>query len=323
MWVGYLFVHRVEALAECADAPAIDALALHLLRALAVDQTEDAPHEHGNGPLQSRLHLPWPALHQLMVGLQTQGLVRRCEPGCWCLSDRGRDLLGGRSEAPVSFRRLALPFVERLTPTGRRAAPPHFLPLAECPAHAWDVGEAHRFDLGRLDDAAGRPPEWKGRYGFPADVRRVLSGTAPAGTDPTWERVVVDRPERTFVVLLLTEAGQTLMGFAARADGWTLLAEAPVLHLPAGARDALPDLAATPDWAEAWRLWCRQRHLPLSEAEACRLSPDGPHLDVHAPDSLVQRLRQAKADPSREESGVLAGDGYLRPAAILRVLARG
>jgi hypothetical protein len=93
-----------------------------------------------------------------------------------------------------------------------------------------------------------------------------------------------------------------------------------VLRLPEAARDALSEAAVSPTaWEEAWRLWCRQRSLPLSDAEACRLHFDGVHLDVHAPASLAQRLRAAKSDIVREESGILAGDGYLRAAALLRL----
>ena len=63
----------------------------------------------------------------------------------------------------------------------------------------------------------------------------------------------------------------------------------------------------------------RQRSLPRADAEACRVKFDGIHLDVHAPETFVQRLRAAKSEPLHEESGLLAGDGYLRPAALLRL----
>jgi hypothetical protein len=40
---------------------------------------------------------------------------------------------------------------------------------------------------------------------------------------------------------------------------------------------------------------------------------------VQAPESFVQRLRLAKSDILRDESSLLAGDGYLRAAALLRL----
>ncbi len=147
----------------------------------------------------------------------------------------------------------------------------------------------------------------------------TVSESEPNGV---WERVIVDRPERVLIALALA-ADQTLLGFAAEADGWKLHFEAPVLRLSESARDALTDLAVpSTAWEESWRLWCRQRHLPQSDAEACRLRCDGIHLEVHAPEAFVERLRTAKSDLLHEESGLLAGDGYLRAAAQLGLHAK-
>src|SRR5947209_14562408 len=98
LWVGYLFVHRVEALVDCAAPRPVDALSLHVLQALAVEQKPDGTHAHGPNTLPSRLHLPAPAVHQLLIDLQGQDLVRRCEPGCWCLSERGLAVVRGDAE---------------------------------------------------------------------------------------------------------------------------------------------------------------------------------------------------------------------------------
>jgi hypothetical protein len=315
LWVGYLFVHRVEALVESVEPRPVDGLALHVLQALAIDHPAEGPHEHRVDPLPARLHLPAPALQQLLIGLADRNLVRRCEPGCWCLSEHGREVVRAGADLATRRERRAFLFAERLNPTGRRLGPPHFLPLAECPATPWTVDEAHSFDVGLLRDAAGLPADWKERHGFPTGVRAVA-----AGDDTAWQAVVVDRPERAFIVLT-TGDDRDLLGFAARPDGWKLLDSAPVLRLAKGTREALPELTVPAHgWEEAWRLWCRQRHLPLSEAEACRLRLNGIHLDVEAPESFVQRLRVAKSDLLREESGLLAGDGYLRAAALLRLV---
>ncbi len=206
-------------------------------------------------------------------------------------------------------------------PPADESAPPHFTPLDECPAVAWEVDEAHRFDLALLRESIAQPAEWHERYGFPQGVHRVL-GAADATAEPAWAPVIVDRPQRSCVALIA--AGQALLGFAAHTDGWQLHGEAPVLRLAEAGRDAVGDLTVAPAaWEEAWRLWCRQRHLPLSDAEACRLHCDGVHLDVAAPESFVQRLRAAKSDIFREESALLAGDGYLRAAALLRLQSQG
>jgi hypothetical protein len=121
-------------------------------------------------------------------------------------------------------------------------------------------------------------------------------------------------------IVLIATATHDLVGFAADAGPWTLADPSPVLQLPEAARDALPDLAApTSAWEEAWRIGCRQRRLPQSEAEACSVEFDGIHLDVHVPPSLQQRLPLAGRD---EDSALLAGSGYLRAAALLRVQAK-
>jgi hypothetical protein len=318
LWVGYLFVHRVEALVEIAESRTIDALSLHILEALAIDQRAPGPHAHGADPLPARLHLPAPALHQLLSGLEARDFVRLCEPGCWCLSERGREVLQAGADRVARRERRTLPFVERLAPVGRRLAPPHFLPLSDCPAAPWEAGASHPFDLDLLRQAVDQPPEWKDRHGFPTAVRS-LAVVAAGEPDAAWAQVVVDRGERALIALVTAGDDRTVLGFAAQPVGWKLASDAPVLRMSGGPDDALPELTVPPSaWAEAWRLWCRQRHLPQSEADACRLSFDGIHLDVYAPAAFLERLRQAKSDALREDTGLLAGDGYLRAAALLR-----
>jgi hypothetical protein len=312
LWVGYLFVHRIEALVESVAARPVDPLALHVLQALAINQTGDA-----SARLAGRLHLPPAAVHQLLRHMQGDDLVQRCEPD-WCLSARGREVLQARADLMPRRERRFFPFVERLTPTGRRCAPPHYLPLAECAATPWAVDQGHCFDAQWLADTAARDSAWRERYGFPPSVRRFVV-TSDAEANGIWDRVIVDRSQRVAVALIM-DADRTCQAFAAEAEGWNLHAEAPVLRLSEGAADTLTDLTLAPAaWHDAWRLWCRQRHLPLSEADACRLRLHDAHLDVAASAPFVDRLRAGKSDVLREESGLLAGDGYLRAVAMLRV----
>ncbi len=314
LWVGHIFVHRVEALIESAEPRPLDALALHLLRAVAMDAAATAEET-----LPARLHLPRSAILQLLRGLEARDLVARGPPGGWCLSDRGRAVLAAGGDPAARRGRQSFAFAERLSPAGRRLASPHPLPLAECLSVAWQPDDAHRFDVSLLDELLAQPADWKARYGLPAGAARVVRAEE-GGANGTWEQVIVDRPERVMVALIA--ADQTLLGFAARVEGWKLLDDTPVLRLPADARDALQELALSGGaWEEAWRMWCRQRHLPLGDAEACRLHFDGAYLDVRAPAPFAERLRQSKSDLAREESGLLAGDGYLRAAALLRLHA--
>jgi hypothetical protein len=329
LWVGYLFVHRVEGVVECAEPRPVDALSLHLLRALAVDQRGLGAHEHDLDLLPGRLHLPPPALERLLAALADQGLVSRCEPGCWCLSTHGHGVLRDGADLTPRRERRSFPFVERLSAAGRRVAAPHFFPIHESPAQSWDVDDAHHFDLALLHETLSQTSEWKARHNFPAGVRRLLD-SGDADPDKAWQGVIVDRPQRVPIALITTPpsgeppSGEPpsgeLLGFAAQAEGWKLVDRVPVVRLPESARAVLPELAAAPTaWEEAWRLWCRQRSLPLSEADACRLHFDGIHLDVQAPESFVLRLRATRSDLFQEECALLAGDGYLRATALLRL----
>jgi hypothetical protein len=170
-----------------------------------------------------------------------------------------------------------------------------------------------------LHESLSHAADWKAQHDFPVGVRRILDAEAVEPGD-AWEQVIVDRPQRVAIALISAGGDGGILGFAVKAEGWHLLDHAPVLRLAARARDVLPELAFAPTaWEEAWRLWCRQRSLPRADAEACRLQFDGIHLDVHAPEAFVQRLRVAKSELLHEESGLLAGDGYLRPAALLRL----
>jgi hypothetical protein len=267
------------------------------------------------------LHLPPAALRRLLAELQAQDLVQQCEPGCWCLSERGRLAVAAGADAMPRQERRMFAFVEQLTSTGRRIAPPHVVPLTDSPlidsaGHPWQIDDSHRFDVARLTAAVNEPAEWRERYGFPAGVSRVV-----ADPDRGWQGVIVNRPERLAVGLVESSDGK-MLGFASDMPNWQLNDREPILRLAATARDALPDLKiATAAWAEAWRMWCRQRQLPLSDADACQLTFDGVHLDVRAPDPFVQRLRLSKGDMLRDESALLAGDGYLRAAALLRLHA--
>jgi hypothetical protein len=322
LWVGHLFVHRVEALVESADVQPLDPLALHVLHAVAVDAPESLPQLQVSERLPGRLHLPASAVHQILLQLQGRRLVERCERGCWCLSERGQAVLAGGSDRAARRERRAFAFVEELTPAGRRHAAPRFAPLGECPAVPWAVNDAHHFDVGLLTQCLAADRTWKERSGFPfGPTRLVLPGDEATAdrADEAWQQIIIDRPERV-AICFVSGPDQSLRGFAAHAENWRLEDKAPVLQLPAGSSDVVGELSVPPSaWEEAWRLWCRQRNLPLSEAEACQLRFDGIHLHISAPETFAQRLRQAKNDPLRDEAGLLAGDGYLRAAAILRL----
>jgi hypothetical protein len=258
-------------------------------------------------------------VRQLLAGLARDNLVERCEPGCWCLSERGRVILRDGADLASHTERRSFAYVERLSSAGRRLAEPHFLPLHEGPGLPWAVDEAHSFDVALLRDSLAQTDAWKARYDFPAGVRGIV--TAGDGeADTGWQQVIVNRPQRVPIALATLGPNRGILGFAVRVDGWKLLDNAPVLRLADAACDVLPELVVGPGvWEETWRLWCRQRSLPRAEADACRLEFDGIHLDVHAPESFVQRLRGARSELLQDETGLLAGDSYLRAVALARL----
>lgn len=313
LWFGYLFLHRVEALVEDVAARPVDDLARLALKALTLPGPGDDLE-----PLR-RLHLPASALSRVLRDLDREGLIEQATAGRWNLTERGNQALQLGHYPHARKERRVFPFVERLTPNGERRLPPHYLPVAEMLAPAWHVNNGVRFDLALLRESVNQPDEWKRRFGFPEEVRAVV---AASEVSPDWRQVVLDRTERPFVAVIQAEGDDgPLLAFAAQ-EGWRLQSAEPVLRLPASAREAFSDLAEPPleRWREAWVQWCRQRNFPPAEADECRLTPRGYLIDVEAPDRFVQRLHAARSDLLRNEAWLLAGDGFLRAGALLRLV---
>ena len=320
LWVGYLYVHRVEAPVTRARLQPVDRLARLVLQAIALDSGATANGAaHVPTRLASRLPIPEPALRQVLAELAAQGLVAHDGPAGWALTERGGQAARDGAFQEPRQERYVFPFVERPGPAGQRVQPPHYFPLAEAPAAPWAPGDAWRFDSVALRAAFDQADEWKRRFAFPADV------TAPEPAEPqyadAWRHVICDRPERLFVALGLGSDPPDLLAFAAQAEGWSLHDRTPVLRAPATSAEALPELRDMPlaAWQQAWAAWCRQRSLPQAEADVCRLEPDGARLIVHAPGRLLRKLEAARSDALRGETALLAGDGYLRALALVEL----
>lgn len=317
LWVGYWYLHRVEAPFISHRHVPLEPLARLLLQALALEQPEACC---GRGEclrrLQARLHVPGAVLQQMLRGLEHDALVAGDAHG-WSATEHGRAASEHDECVQKLTERRIVPFAERPDAEGRRLLPPHFLPVAECAAVPWMVGDEERFDPALLAECLAQPVRWKEAIGFPADAVRLDDGAEP---DAEGRGVIVDRPERAFLAVTLTDADE-LLGFAATPTGWEL-ADEPALRLPATARSAWPALAEAPDeadLAEAWAVWCRQRSVPPAETAACRLRWAGGHLDVMAPPRLEQRLRDARSDVFKGEAWLLLGAAHVRPAAALRL----
>jgi DNA-binding MarR family transcriptional regulator len=314
-WIGYSFLHRVEAHVNVVRAQPVEPLTHLVLQALALEQTQSV----SLADLQARLRLPIAVVQRVLVGMEREGLLSRSPPDRWQVTERGNEALRCRHVPMHVQERRVFPFLECLDASGLRLGPPRFLPVAECAGAPWLVDAAHQFDVTWLPASIGQSIEWKKACGFPAEVESLADSTA----SEAWQHVIVDRPERVLFVLILskTAGSSELLGFAVKVDGWTLYDQMPVLRVPESARTALPELVspAAEVWQEAWRSWCRQRQLPMNEVEICVLAYHSPRLEVQPPPRLLQRLHAAKSDLFKGDAWLLVGEGYVRTAAQLAV----
>lgn len=324
IWIGYGFVHRLDAPVTVLATRTIDPLAQHVFQAVVLDcKLGGAADGVGiaadlAGRVTARLGLPEPVVRHVLgeltaLGFLTPGDTRRCQP-----TDAGLRALQARAYDIHVTERRVFPFLERTDPNGTRLAPPQFVPLLECPHVVWQVDDAHHFDPAWLRSTIALTPDARRAVQFPVEVQSLVEKKS---TDDGMH-VLVDRSERVLLVLILAgaEGARELLGFAVKVDGWTLYDRAPVLRLPAAAMALLPEWFQEPGptvWQDAWRGWCRQRQMPGNEVEACVLSHHAPRLDVRAPGRLVQRLQASKSDLFKGEAWLLVGEGYVRTAALL------
>jgi hypothetical protein len=314
LWFSHLLLHRVEALAVFARPRRLDPFQRAVLRAAAVEppaNTNHVPHPPPGGLLE-RLQLGPGVLSRLLRELADHGLLHPTGPR-WELTPAGRDALGSGAALTHSEERRAFYFLDNAE-LGR---PPEFLPLHRPPTAPLPPGEGWRFDLADLEACVQRPPEWKARRRFPADVEAVRG---PQGEDD-WRGVTLDRPEQLAVACVQVSPaadGTCLLGLAVRTDVWVVERDPPALALGSGWEEALPDLNAAPPaeaWRQAWLAWCQPRNVPAAEAAACRLEFDGRRLLVRAPRRVLDHLRAVRSDAVRGETFLLAGAGRTHHAA--------
>jgi hypothetical protein len=320
LWVGHLIVHRVEALALVRKPQTVDALNGLLLGAL--DLAQKRGRRDGQdlvGDVDAQLGLGRSLVVQALRRLEADGLVANGAAG-WSLTPRGQEARHGQYAAWLWERRTFC-FAEREDRAGHAAALLHFLSLHPLTA-AWSPSEAKAFDPGCLRDAARRSDEWKTRFGFPPDVADIV--TDPRDPPPAashlippyeWQCVPVDRPARGLVVLS-EDAGGSLLGFAARQQGWHLSAEAPIFRIAAG-REVFPTLPepTREQGQAACRAWGQQKGLGDATGGAVEVDPAHGRMllkSVDLPEAVRKELRKG-------ETWLLIGEGLLRAAVRLEL----
>jgi hypothetical protein len=301
LWFAHVLLHRVEVLVEVVLPAPLAGLRRSLLALLA---RRPAPLDRDS--LAGELHLEEGLLAELLQGLAREGLVRPAAGSNGCAWEAAEgDPASGVKE---STRK------ERRTFTFMEYDPPLYLPFSLTGAMPFSPPEGWRFDLGVLEGCIERDEEWKGRNGFPHQVRRVVRLSEQPGADE-WRAAAVERAEQALLALVERETGE-VVGFPVRAEGWGLGRE-PVVVLPERADAGRVLLVDAPEeaWKQAWQVWCQQRNLPAGEAEACQVERAGHRLRVQAPGRLIERLRAARSDALKGEAWLLAGTGRTRATA--------
>jgi hypothetical protein len=330
MWVGHLFIHRLEVLAEVVLSETVDPLHLMLLR--AIDRESRCEENTSSGQtgalspqlflerLDQHLHLTPGLILRLLADLRGEGLLTPAPLPT--LTESGRLSLAKGTFPKTHWQRRELAFVERLRPDGSRLLPPHFLALAGGAGQRWQPDANLNFELAWLKQSAGQPPTWRDTFAFPQEIRTIAAYPEDQGQEPPpWQRVAVDRPERLLVAAAATgtSAPEKILVFAARQDGWELRSDKPIGTMAWTGRQEFADLAESANWSKAWQTWCHPRHYPADEVAACTLTQTGPRLDLLAPAALHARLTAGKSELLKGDTWLLAGEGYLRSAANVRL----
>ncbi|HVS39307.1 MAG TPA: hypothetical protein VMS17_27365 [Gemmataceae bacterium] len=297
--LAHLLLHRVEALVRVARPRSLEPLQAALLAQL------DA-----GAPL-TPLHLDSALLQRWLRNLAADGLIDSAHGG-WPLTDRGRGALAAQAYTINVEERRQFTFAEPENPR----KDPRFLALRG-PAMPLNPPPDWRFSAATLEACRAESVEWKRRHGFPLDVESVVAPTGAGAELSQWRRIMVDRPEQIFLVIVAAAgAPPGWLGFAVRPESWTLQTTAPVLTLPA--EDGLIEEPSPEAWREAWRSWCIGRGVSAEKADTCRLEPLEDRLRVLAPPGGMERIAS-----ERNEAWLLAGEGRVRIAAPMEIVEGG
>jgi hypothetical protein len=323
LWVGRLFLHRVEATVRVHRRLHGDPLTLHILRALAfLERQAGGLHSANLAQLDEFLGLGSQAVRRLLMILRLQGLVEVATEKL-SVSDQGRRLIEEGELRRTHIERHAFYFAADSLST------PGYVHLRQPETSPWVAGRDRRFNVELLRQCFGQSPTWKEQHGFPPEVIELVQNDAdPSGSEPgdarAWRSVIVAYPVQWMAAFVLVAGNGTsdrLLGFSIRQENWALHSSTPVCALDTW-RDTLPQFASRPSdqqWAQAWNNWCQPRGLPEALTEACNREHHGHLLKVVASATLIDHLRASRSDAIQGQAWILAGDGPIRKAAMLQL----
>jgi hypothetical protein len=316
LWVGHLFIHRLDVLAEVVRFEKADSLHLMLLRAVALEEAVSTIDSAALERLDRHLHLGHGVIGRVLSDLRTEELL---SPGpTVALTPAGRSAVASGQYPRRGWQRRELVFAERLRPDGSRSQPPHYLALSAAPAQRWQPDASAGFEPAWLRQFSAQPQTWKETFAVPSEIQGIADPEDNSQVEPSlWKRVPIDRPERLLAAFIAVgESGpEKILVFAAQQDGWELRSAGPIGALAWSGREEFPDLTASCNWSKSWQDWYIARQFTAAEIQACTLTPASHRLELRVPDSLRGRFTTGKSDLLKGDTWLLAGDGYLRSAA--------
>ena len=320
LWAGQLLFHRVEALFLLAETQSLDSFAALLLKSISLGPSASVE------ALDRQFHLGGQLARRALMGLQTEGLAQVDSSGFWTATSLGRSALSqGQFLRPRQGRRV-FHFLDPQNPE----IPPGFLALKSSVTSPWPPDGTWNFHPALLSACVAQSEEWKRRCHFPLDILEMVPPPHDRPTDSTtWDRIVVDYPERLFVVLVRTaseQEGDHLLGYGVRTDGWALQAAEPAFELDSGMESLFPEWNAVPtedQWRQSWSAWCQSRNLPVAEAAACTFAFQDTRLRIGVPKQLMDRFRITRNEVLKGETALLAGAGRVQVLAAVELFELG
>lgn len=344
LWIGYLRVHRLEALARTAREYPLDPLQSSLLQVLAlmparVPAGGSAVESRGTdlATLHQWLGLDSALLRRMLAHAAKEGLVAAADSPDqdghprWHLTSTGSHAVAiGRYASQTQERRI-FHFLSAIGPPPRHEfvniLTPDYLAAASDPPSLEEPKTAPTSDA--LAACIAQTPKWKEDRGFPAEIVEIVSPTQAESETRNgksslhaWQGVMVSR----FVqgLFLFVREARQLRAFVVKPEGWRIQANPACLVLRDGDWQPLvPAIMEEPSvemWRAAWIAWGQAHSLPDPDVRNSEVSSEGHHLRVRVGKRLLERLRASRSEALAGETWLWAGDGPFRALRVLDIV---